>query len=119
MIYDSGVLTVCALKNTAEAGEMPVEKLIPIKKFWYGERTVGFNRFYAAQGANQQIDLLVRIPSCRRIRAGMYAVLGNGSQYRIDYIAQGGDEDELRWTDLTLSKLERNYDLEIKGEDNG
>ena len=111
MLYDSGVLYVCKLTNTAEPGFMPVEKLKAFNKFWYGERTVGYNRYYAAKGANQQIDLLVRIPQDRSIQIGMFVVLGNGDQYRIDNIANGTEDDGLRWTDLTLVRLEDFYDV--------
>jgi hypothetical protein len=59
----------------------------------------------------------------------MYAVLGNGEQYRIDLVYHGQDSNErqrivdskyyrqpvvvgLPYTELSLSKLESNYDIE-------
>lgn len=111
MILDSGTLTVCTLGNMAEAGMMPVWALVVRSRHWYGERTVGYGRYYAAMGANQRIDQLVRIHQDRGIQAGMYAVLGNGEQYRIENVAQGGEDTELRWTDLTLVRLEDRYDV--------
>ena len=111
MLYDSGVLYVCNLSDTAEAGMMPVQRLVRVNKYWYGERTVGYTRFYTALGANEQIDLLVRIPQDRRIRIGQYAELGNGEQYRITYVSNGVDDSSNRWTDLTLRRLEEFYDV--------
>ena len=111
MNLDSGTLTVCTLQNRAEAGRMPVMALAQRSRHWYGERTVGYGRYYAAMGANQRIDLLVRLHQDRGIQSGMYAVLGNGEQYRIESVAQGGEDTELKWTDLTLVRLEDRYDV--------
>lgn len=123
MLYDSGTLTVCTLTNTAAPGRMPAERLVPMDKYWYGERSIGYGRQYAARGVNENIDLLVRIRHDRRVRIGMYAVLGNGEQFRIDHVTSGGAYDyfsqftgpmqsgQLRYTELTLSRLEHNYDV--------
>lgn len=115
MLLDSGVLFVCTLTNTAAPGSMPVERLTPVGKFWYGERTVGYNRLYAARGADEEVDMLVRVAHTRAARAGMYAVLGNGEQYRISAVQQivdnGTGGNGLRYTDLTLRRLEENYEL--------
>ena len=104
MTLDSGILTVCKLKNTAAAGQMPVMQLAQQSTHYYGERTVGYNRQYAAMGVNQQIDMLVRIWQDR-------AVLEDDSQYRIDNVQHLLDSDGLEVTDLTLSALEEFYDV--------
>lgn len=79
-------------------------------------------------GVNQRIDLLVRIHQDLAIQGGMYAVLGNGEQYRIDLVYHGQDSNvrskmvdskyyrqptivDLPYTELSLSKLENNYDV--------
>lgn len=111
MIYDSGTLKICDLTNTAAKGEMPREALLPVSRHWYGERTVGVTRLYAAMGANQQVDLLVRIHADRGVKVGQFAVLGNGDQYRIDAVSQVTDDNGLRATDLTLSRLGELYDV--------
>ena len=46
MIFDSGMVTVCNLLNTAEPGSMPKEALVPVLSALFGERTVGYGRFY-------------------------------------------------------------------------
>lgn len=111
MLRDDGTLRVCRLDNTAPAGAMPVMRLVPVARFWYGERTVGYGRIYAAAGVNEEIDMLVRVAYTRAARAGMYAVLGNGEQYRITHVQQVTDDDGLRATDLTLARVEENYDV--------
>lgn len=109
MIFE-GKLTLYSLENIAEKGLKPVEKLIKIDDAYYGRRVVGYNRQYAAMGADQKIDDLVRIWR-RPIRAGNYAVLEDGFQYRIDFAQDLTDEDGLPVTDLTLSRMENHYDV--------
>lgn len=125
---DDGVLYICGLENVAENGNMPHEVLKIINKHWFEERSPGYRRSYQAMGVNQRIDLLVRIHQDRHIQGGMYAVLGNGEQYRIDLVYHGQDSNErqrivdskyyrqpvvvgLPYTELSLSKLENNYDI--------
>lgn len=111
MLFDAGVLTLCRLENTAAPGDMPKEQLIPLRQCFYGERTVGYGRQYAARGVNEQIDILARIWQDRQARVGMYAVLENGEQYRINNAQQLLDEDGLRVTDLSLERMDTLYDL--------
>ena len=112
MILDSGILTICKVTAEGENGTMPKEHLQQLHSCFYGERTVGFGRYYAAKGADEQIDLLVRIWEDRTVRAGMYAVLENGEQYRVDLVQHLLDEDGLRVTDLTLIRREERYDVQ-------
>ena len=112
MILDSGILTICKVTTEGENGTMPKEHLQQLHSCFYGERTVGFGRYYAAKGADEQIDLLVRIWEDRSERAGMYAVLENGEQNRVDLVQHLLDEDGLRVTDLTLIRREELYDVQ-------
>lgn len=111
MLLDAGTLTLCTLQNTAHPGAMPQEHLIPGETCFYGERTVGYNRQYAAMGVNERIDMIARIWQNRAARAGMYALLDNGEQYRITFAQQLLDDDGLRVTDLTMERLETLYDV--------
>ena len=92
---------------------MPVQALVPVTSAYFGERTIGYNRYYAAQGVNQDISLLIRIWRYP-VKIGMYAVLSmseNDGQYRITNVQHLLDDDGLKVTDLTLSALEENYDV--------
>ena len=130
---DNGVLFVCRLENTSGEGLMPVEKLKKINKYWFERRTIGISRSYLAKGVDEQVDMLVRIPNDNKIEIGMYALLGNGDQYRITMVNHGHDTFEytrmkkgdfvngyqtsritgLDWTELTLMKVENYYELEV------
>ena len=125
---DDGVLYICALDNVAENGDMPRQVLRIIGKHWFEQRSPGFRRSYQAIGVNQRIDFLVRIHRDYKIEGGMYAVLGNGDQFRIDLVYHGQDTNVRskmvdskyyrqptivgeEYTELSLSKLENNYDI--------
>lgn len=104
---DDGILTICSLENTAEEGLMPVEKLVPITTAYYATKTVGYNRIYAAKGANTRIDKLVRAFNTTDI-SGQYCVLDDGAQYQIDTAAEIVEENAV---DLTLIKVEEYYEV--------
>lgn len=116
---DAGILTLCRLENVAEPGGMPRERLVEGNRHFYEERMVGYGRQYAAMGANEQVDVLARIWRDSSARIGMYAVLsdyegqehGEGDQYRVDNVQHRLDEDGLKVTDLTLSRLDSLYDV--------
>lgn len=130
---DSGVLFVCSLINTAENGLMPKQVLKKVSKYWFERRTIGISRMYEAKGVNEQVDLLVRIPPDNNIRIGQYVMLGNGEQFRITQVNHGHDSWEytrmkksdfingyqtsritgLDWTELSLMRLEDNYELQV------
>lgn len=110
MTLADGVLRIYTLQNTAAAGSMPTPKLV-LKishDIYYADRVIGYNRQYAALGADQYISKLVRLWDVP-VEAGEYAVI-DGVQYRIDMVQLLKDEDGLKVRDLTLSRLEERYD---------
>lgn len=116
MLLDSGLLSLYKLKNTAVSGLMPKMQLVKYESAYYGERTVGYNRLYAAKGVNQQVDKLVRIWRNEEVEAGDCTILDSpvtkdSKQYRIDAVQHLLDDDGLKVTDLTLSRLENFYDV--------
>lgn len=78
MIYDKK-LVLYSLQNTAAKGLMPKEQLVKTGEEYYGSRVIGYNRQYAALGADQRIDELVRIWRNNQVRANHYAVLRTAS----------------------------------------
>lgn len=106
-----GILWICTLKNTASPGSMPVDKLVPEQEAYYRKRTVGYNRMYAALGANKSIDMLVRcfnvsVPDYSR---ELYVVFPEENvQYRVSAIQEIIEEGAI---DLTLERMERLYDV--------
>ena len=111
MLLDDGILELYTLQNVAENGRMPVYKLVLSDTAYYGERTVGYNRLYAAKGVNQQIDKLIRIWRNDTVEVNFYVILEDKKQYRVDAVQHLYDDDGLKVTDLTLSRLEKFYDV--------
>lgn len=114
MPLDSGILKLYKLVNMASNGNMPNEQLVYVDSAYYGERTVGYNRQYAAKAVNESVDKLIRIWRNESISAGMYVLLEDDNQYQIDMVQHLLDDDGLKVTDLTLSRLEKNYELNIQ-----
>lgn len=108
-----GILQICSLSNSAEPGYMPVDKLSVITTAYYKKRTVGYNRLYAAMGANQEISMLVRcfntdVPSYTQQLYVVFPNEENDNQFRVSAIQEIVDEGAI---DLTLTRLEEYYDL--------
>ncbi len=119
LLQDDGLVTVASLVNTAEAGDMPVYKLKAEYTQPFSELTAGVTRQYLARGADEQVDMLIRISADnKRPKIGQFAVLKdyseqeneNGDQYRITNVQAGFDEDNLRTYSLQLMRIEENYD---------
>ena len=114
---DAGMVTVCTLLNTAEPGAMPVNRLSPVFTDYFEERVVGYNRFYAAKGVNDRVDLLIRTNRHTEAHSGLYAVLSyseNNGQYRITQVQQMTDDDGLKCTDISLSRMDELYEVDAE-----
>ena len=112
MILDDGMVEICQVSQIATPGRMPAYVISHRGEAqFYGERTVGYGRQYAAMGVSQQVDKLIRIWQDRSIRIGMVAILDECEQYRIDNIQHLDDENGLGVTHLTLRRLDRLYDI--------
>jgi len=106
---DDGILTFYELSNISLPGRMPVEKLVSVSIAYYGRRTVGVTRLYAAAGANRNFDVLVRCYNTPSVPGdAKYVILEDGKQYRIDAVQEMVDIDAV---DLTLVRLEEFYDV--------
>ena len=105
---DVGILTLCALTTTSADGNAPVETLESLATAFYAERTVGYNRIYAAKGADEEIDTVVRCYNTDVPKDAKYAILEDGDQYEITVKQKIVDEDA---TDLTLVRIEEYYDV--------
>lgn len=105
---DAGILSLYELVNTAPKGDKPVERLLKVDEAFYAERTVGYNRIYAAMGANQRIDMVVRCYNTEVPYSAKYAILEDGEQYQITVKQKIVDDDA---TDLTLVRVESYYDV--------
>ena len=112
MTLDSGTLVIKRVVNSASAGLMPTYTEEFVGLYCYGERTVGSTRFYSAKQADEQVDLLVRIPREYAARTGdrvyiaPYAYAAPTYPFVIVQIQQVEDEDtRLPATDLSLRAM--------------
>ena len=117
-----GILFICKLENAAAAGFMPVQKLVPLVDAYYRKRTVGYNRLYAAMGANKEISLLVRcfnteVPDYNEQLYAVFLTSKEGEpmkleQFRVSAIQEIVEDGAI---DLTLSKMEELFDVTLEG----
>lgn len=112
MILDDGMVEICTVSQRATPGRMPTPYISHRSEpQFYGERTVGYGRQYAAMGVSQRVDKLIRIWQDRTIQIGMVAILDGGEQYRIDNVQHLDDENGMGVTHLTLRRLDKLYDV--------
>ena len=110
-MMDSGTCRIYTVTDAAENGEMPNPTLHEYGDYeWsFEDRMISYSRQYAAMGVDQQIDRIIRIWRTP-VRIGDVVVIGT-EQYRIDNVQPTLDDDSLQVTDLTLRRLEANYDI--------
>ena len=110
-MMDSGTCRIYTVTDAAENGEMPAPTLHEYGDYeWaFEDRMISYSRQYAAMGVDQQIDRIIRIWRTP-VRIGDVVVI-KSEQYRIDNVQPTLDDDSLQVTDLTLRRLEENYDI--------
>ena len=110
--FATGALNLYELGTTQTIqGGMPKEQLVYGGWTYYGERTVSYSRLYEARGADCKVDKVVRIPDRVPVQVGMYVILEDGEQYRIDAVSPVIVASNVRATELTLVKVEDRYDI--------
>ena len=110
-MMDSGTCRIYTVTDAAGNGEMPNPTLHEYGDYeWsFEDRMISYSRQYAAMGVDQQIDRIIRIWRTP-VRIGNVVVIGD-EQYRIDNVQPTLDDDSLQVVDLTLRRLEENYDI--------
>lgn len=108
---DSGIVNLFTVVPFSSLGQKPTKQLRAYRDYYFEDRVVGYGRQYAAQGVSQQIDRLIRIERDESVEIGMVAKI-DGATYRIDNIQHLFDEFNLKCTDLTLSRLEEDFNAD-------
>lgn len=109
--FNDGLAVIYRVENQGAPGDMPVERLVKKAALRYTRRTVGIKRHYAALTAGARVDLLLRFPYRPEVSTQDVAVPTlDGKQYRITLI-QVPEDVTPPVMDLTLERLERDYDL--------
>ena len=108
---DSGTCRIYTVTDAAGNGEMPNPTLHEYGDYeWsFEDRMISYSRQYAAMGVDQQIDRIIRIWRTP-VRIGDVVVIED-EQYRINNVQPTLDDDSLKVVDLTLRRLEGNYDI--------
>lgn len=112
-MFDSGLLVICDLQQKAVNGGMPKKTLVEKGKSFYGNRTISATRMYQAQGADAQIDKLIRVPFDTEVQPDDYVVFEDDTQYRVDVVSDVIIRRDLRAVELTLIKLGENFNVEF------
>lgn len=111
MLMNDGVATILRGHNTAAVGAMPVMEYEPLIETYYGEKTVGINRYWTAKSNDAQADLLIEIPLLPdvtvqdRCKLEPY-LMPTGGTYKILQVQHVKDEDGQPCTDLTLELID-------------
>ena len=108
---EGGLIRLYTLEDVAEPGFMPSEKLVYNCAFYYSEVVTGVTRRYAALGANRDYSKVIKCWNTQPIDDRVqYAIMEDGTQYRIDIANPDYDQDAL---ELTLVRLEDFYDVAV------
>ncbi len=111
MTFDDGILNIYGIQNLAQPGDKPRVGLVLKSSHLFGFDTVGYNRYYAALKANEQIDDVVRIWRDRTITNHDICILEDNLQYKISLIQHIKDDDGLDITKLTLTRIDEKYEI--------
>lgn len=113
MLLDSGVATIWRGVNTAPPGELPKTKYNQeYFKSYYGDKTVGIQRYWTAKAHDDRADLLIEISRNAGIstadRCQIEPVFDEAAAgyYKILQVQQLLNEDGQPITDLTLERIE-------------
>lgn len=111
MILDRGIAEVWRESASTPSGSMPKVPKQKVFSSYYGERTVGFTRYFTALAHDDQIDLLVRIQrfgvtTADKIILQPVTEDGTAGTYNVVQVQHITDEDGLLMTDLSLERTE-------------
>lgn len=113
MLLDSGIATIWMPENTSDPGEMPTE--IYSNQFfqsYYGDKTVGVQRFWTAKAHDDRADFLIEIQRNAGISTAFrcelvpYLDIEMAGYYKIIQVQHVLDENGEPRTDLTLERID-------------
>lgn len=101
--FADGVVKILRQVDTAEPGDMPVEKLKPVLTLRYRRRTVGVTRHYTALQNMQRVDEVIRCPAAREVLEDDIAILPEG-RYIVRQV-QYPEGTAIRVMDIALERV--------------
>ncbi len=113
MLMDSGIATIWRSELMSNPGEMPKESFTKeYFKSYYGNKTVGFARYWTAKAHDSQANFLIEIQrnagitTADRCQLEPYLDQEVSGYYKILQVQHLEDEDGLPVTDLTLERID-------------
>lgn len=105
MLLGDGIVTIYRQEDTAQPGEMPEYAWTQVWQFFFGEKTVGVNRYYTAMAHDDRTDMLIEVQRTRELSPATDRAEIGGAYYRITQVQQVTDDDGLPMTDLALERV--------------
>lgn len=109
MTFDDGILRVFEKRNISSDGNMPKYKLMFQQTLYFGFDVLGFNRYYTALQANKRIDMVINIPGWENFDVNSIVILEDNLQYTLQMVQRMYDEENLKYTKLSLERLGESY----------
>ncbi len=115
--FNDGIVKLYSVKNAADEGDTPVEKLVLIRSCRFKCRTVGMTRYYEAMQHQIRLAKMILIPECHVLNVLDVAVLSDGAtQYRIEQVQRRTDTRPFTMQ-LSLSAIESGDEYEVNEND--
>lgn len=110
--FNSGVVTVYSVTDSAVPGYTPKTKLTPKVRLPYDERKLGIQRFYSGKQNQVQIQRVIRCPVAGNPSSQDVAITEDGQQYEI-HLVQTVRDVYPPSLDLTLSRITQKYEVPL------
>ena len=110
--FNDGIVTVYAVKDTAEPGFKPKPGLEKRIVLCYEERRLGIQRFFSGLQNQIKVERVLCCPATGRVSTQDVAITEDGQQYRIDLI-QKVDGVYPPSVDITLIHIEQKYEVPV------
>ena len=110
-VFDDGIVTIYALTDAGAPGYRPVPQPSLKVTLRYEEQRLGIQRYYQGRQNQVEIERVIRTPRAGHVSSQDIAVTEDGQQYRVDLV-QSVDNVWPASQDLTLAKIEQQYDLD-------
>lgn len=111
MQLDSGICKIKRIIDGSDNGSLPVETFETVFESYFGEKTVGVNRYWTAKANDDRIDLFIEIQRYRVRTADRVEIMSfvepdiNGL-YKVIAVQHVTDDNGLLMTDLSLERIE-------------
>lgn len=107
MTFDDGIVKIYGTKDVSSPGAMPKVELALKSEHFFGFDVLGYNRYYTALQAHQEISAVVNIPDWHdgEITSLDIAELEDSQRYKIRMVQPMKDENGLNITKLSLEKV--------------